>query len=308
MTTITKPKHFLSIADLTPEGLTTLLQRAAAFKAGRESTRLAGRTLALLFEKPSLRTRVSFHVAMRQLEGDCLYLSPEEVGLGKREAVRDIAAVLSRYVDALAVRTFAQENLDLLARYGSIPVINALTDDEHPCQALADVLTLWERRGGPRGLTLAYIGDANNCANSLLYATTMLGTSFRIASPVGYQLQPERLRKAQGYAARSGATVFLTEDPGEAVRGADAVYTDVWTSMGQEREQALRQEAFAGYQVTAALLAAAKPGAILLHPLPAHHGEEVAEGVLYLPASAVFDQAENRLHVQKAVLATLLEG
>lgn len=307
MTTMIKPKHLLSIADLTQQEIKALLSRALAFKTGKEPTKLPGQTLALIFEKPSLRTRVSFDIAMYQLGGHCLYLSPEEVSLGKRERVRDIAAVLSRYVDAIAVRTFAQENIELLARHGSIPVVNALTDEEHPCQALADFLTLLEHKGGPEGLTLAYIGDANNCANSLLYTAALLGTHFRIASPPGYQLNSQRIKHAQAFGAKSGASIFLTEAPREAVLGADAIYTDVWTSMGQEQEQQVRRRVFAPYQVNQALFDRAKPGAILLHPLPAHHGEEVAEGILYEPCSVVFDQAENRLHVQKAVLAALLE-
>ncbi|MSQ28691.1 MAG: ornithine carbamoyltransferase [Dehalococcoidia bacterium] len=300
-------KHFISILDWSPDQHRAALNRARVFKQGREDTRLPGTALALLFEKPSLRTRVSFDMAMYQLGGHCIYLSPAEVGLGQRESVRDTAQVLSRYVSAIAARTFAHRTLDELAQFGSVPVINALSDQEHPCQALADFMTLEQRRGDVKGLTLAYVGDGNNCAVSLLYLAAMLGTNFRIASPKGYQLTPDQVARAQELAARSNATVLLTEDPAEAVNHADAVYTDVWTSMGQEAEKEARTRIFAPYQVNEALLRKTKPDAVLLHPLPAHHGEEVAEGVLYLPQSAVFDQAENRLHAQKAVLATLLE-
>lgn len=299
-------QHFLSTADLTPESARALLQQASAFKAGKEPTRLLGHTLALLFEKPSLRTRVSFEMAMFQLGGRCIYFSPTEVGMGQRERPRDVAQVLGRYVQAIAARTFAHETVEALALYSGVPVINALSDQEHPCQALADMLTLWERTQTFAGLTLAYVGDGNNCANSLLYLAAMLGIHFRMASPRGYQISPQRVAQAQAFADRSGATITVTTDPEEAVRHADAVYTDVWTSMGQEEEQEARRQVFAPFQVNETLLKAAKPTAILLHPLPAHHGEEVAEGVLYRPHSAVFDQAENRLYVQKAVLASLL--
>ena len=300
-------KDLLNIADLTPEDILTLLARARAFKAGEEPTKLPGKSLALLFEKPSLRTRVSFDIAMHHLGGHCVYLSPAEVGLGSRESIQDVALVLSRYVDAVAARTFAHETVELLAHYGSIPIINALTDQEHPCQALADFQTLQEQKGELKGLTLAYVGDGNNCATSLLYVAALVGTHFRIASPPGYELSPEHQARAQAFAERSGATVVLTHDPREAVAGADAVYTDVWTSMGQEQEQEVRRRVFASYQINEALLARAKSDVIFLHPLPAHHGEEVAEGILYRSGSVVFDQAENRLHIQKAILATLLQ-
>ena len=299
-------KHFLSVTDVTPDELKGLIFRALSFKEGKESCRLPGLTLALLFEKPSLRTRISFEMAMQQLGGHCLYLSPAEVGLGTREPARDVAQVLSRYVQAVAARTFRHATLQELAEYGTVPIINALSDEEPPCQALADLLTLFERRGPLAGLTIAYVGDGNNCAASLLYAAAMMGVNFRIASPPGYELSQAVLGRARSYAAASDATVFTTNEPREAVSQADAVYTDVWTSMGQEAEQEDRRTAFAGYQVTAGLFTKARPGAVLLHPLPAHHGEELEAGLLYQPRSAVFDQAENRLHVQKAVLAALL--
>ncbi len=267
---------------------------------------LAGKTLALVFEKPSLRTRVSFHVAMRQLGGDCLYLSPPEVGLGQRESVGDAARTLSRYVDCIAARTFAMETVEELARYAAVPVINALSDTEHPCQALADLLTVREKKGGLRGVTVAFIGDGNNVANSLALGAAMSGMHFRVASPEGYEIPAEVVEKARAMAAASGASVELMRDPAEAVAGADVVYTDVWASMGQEQEAAQRKEMFAGYTVDAKLMAQANKDAIFMHDLPAHRGEEVTDEVIDGPQSVVFDQAENRMHAQKAVLALIL--
>jgi ornithine carbamoyltransferase len=269
---------------------------------------LSGKTLALVFEKPSLRTRVSFEVAMRQLGGQTVYLSSAEVGLGERESVPDIARVLSRYVDVIAARTFSHQTLEVLAGYAEVPVINALSDLEHPCQALADLMTIYEKRGELDGLTLAFIGDGNNVAHSLLLATSLTGMNFRIASPPGYRVQERILQLAQGYALGSGAEIFCAEEPRLAVSGADVVYTDVWTSMGQEAEADQRRRVFAGYQVNSELLSLAKDDAILMHPLPAHRGEEVAEGILDSPKSVVFDQAENRMHLQKALLARMLGG
>ncbi len=301
-------KHLLKIADLTPEEAAGILASAKAFKDGSQQADVKGKTLALLFEKPSLRTRVSFDVAMHQLGGHCLYLSPAEVGLGNRESAKDVALVLSRFLDVIAARTFSQETVELLALHGSIPIINALSDDEHPCQALADFQTLQEAKGQLKGLTLAYVGDGNNCATSLLYLAALLGVNFAIASPKGYELPSRHISRAQKLAANSGAHIKLVQEPAEAAKDADAIYTDVWTSMGQESEQAERKRVFASYQINDALLKTAKKDAIILHPLPAHHGEEVAEGIIYHPQSRVFDQAENRLHAQKAVLASLLLG
>jgi len=277
-------------------------------KAGGWLSVLSGKTLALLFEKPSLRTRVSFEVAMRQLGGQTIYLSPAEVGLGKRESVSDVARVLSRYVDAIAARTFSHQTLEILASYSSVPVINALSDLEHPCQALADLFTIYEKKGELDGLTLAFVGDGNNVAHSLLLATSLTGMNFRIASPSGHKVQDRILRLAQEYAVDSGAEIFCTEEPRLAVNGAGVVYTDVWTSMGQEAEAEQRRHIFTNYQVNGELLSLAREDALLMHPLPAHHGEEVAEGILDSPKSVVFDQAENRMHVQKALLAEILGG
>jgi len=303
-----KGKDLLSISDLDSEDISSLISDAVDMKASGWLSLLSGKTLALVFEKPSLRTRVSFEVAMRQLGGQTVYLSSAEVGLGERESVPDIARVLSRYVDVIAARTFSQQTLEVLAGYAEVPVINALSDLEHPCQALADLLTIYEKKRKLDGLTLAFIGDGNNVAHSLLLAASLTGMNFRIASPPGYRVQERILHLAQGYALGSGAEIFCAEEPRLAVSGADVVYTDVWTSMGQEAEADQRRQVFAGYQVDSELLSLAKDDAILMHPLPAHRGEEVAEGILDGPKSVVFDQAENRMHLQKALLARMLGG
>jgi len=303
-----KGKDLLSISDLESEDISSLISDAVDMKASGWLSLLSGKTLALIFEKPSLRTRVSFEVAMRQLGGQTVYLSSAEVGLGDRESVPDIARVLSRYVDVIAARTFSQQTLEVLAGYAEVPVINALSDLEHPCQALADLLTIYEKKGKLDSLTLAFIGDGNNVAHSLLLTASLTGMNFRIASPPGYRVQERILHLAQGYALGSGAEIFCAEEPRLAVSGADVVYTDVWTSMGQEAEAAQRRRVFAGYQVDSELLSLARDDAILMHPLPAHRGEEVAEGILDGPKSVVFDQAENRMHLQKALLARMLGG
>jgi len=303
-----KGKDLLSISDLTSKDIRLLISDAVDMKAAGWLSVLSGKTLALLFEKPSLRTRVSFEVAMRQLGGQTIYLSPAEVDLGKRESVSDVARVLSRYVDAIAARTFSHQTLEILASYSTVPVINALSDLEHPCQALADLFTIYEKKGELDGLTLAFVGDGNNVTHSLLLATSLVGMNFRIAFPSGYGVQDRILHLAQDYAVDSGAEIFCTEEPRLAVSGADVVYTDVWTSMGQEAEAEQRRHIFANYQVNDELLSLAREDAILMHPLPAHRGEEVAETILDSPASVVFDQAENRMHVQKALLAEILGG
>ena len=303
-----KGKDLLSISDLSSEDIRLLISDAIDMKARGWSSLLDRKILALIFEKPSLRTRVSFEVAMKQLGGQTIYLSPAEVGLGKRESVSDVARVLSRYVDAIATRTFSHQTLELLADYSGVPVINALSDLEHPCQALADLLTIDEKKGELGSLTLAFVGDGNNVAHSLLLVASLMGMNFRIASPAGYAVQDRILHLAQDYAAGSGAEIFCTEEPHLAVRGADVVYTDVWISMGQEAEAEERRRIFAPYRVDEELLSLAREDAILMHPLPAHHGEEVAEGILASPQSVVFDQAENRMHLQKALLVRMLGG
>jgi ornithine carbamoyltransferase len=300
-----KTKDLLSVADLSAAETEKIIAQALKMKRGSAPQLLSGKILALMFEKPSLRTRVTFEVAVHQLGGYCFYLSPDEVGLGKRELVSDVARVLSRYVHGIIARTFSHQTLQMLARYSTVPVINALSDLEHPCQALADILTIHEKKGKLKGLNLAFIGDGNNVANSLLLAAAQTGINFRIASPPGYAVEDEILRMAKGFVAHSGSQILLTEEPEQAVRDADVVYTDVWTSMGQEAEAEKRRQAFARYQVDAQLLSLAKKDVIFMHPLPAHHGEEVAAGLLDSPCSVVFDQAENRLHLQKALLAEM---
>ena len=300
-----KTKDLLSVADLSAAETEKIIAQALKMKRVPVPQLLSGKILALMFEKPSLRTRVSFEVAVHQLGGYCFYLSPDEVGLGKREPVSDVAQVLSRYVHGIIARTFSHEALQMLARYSTVPVINALSDEEHPCQALADILTIHEKKGKLKGLNLAYIGDGNNVANSLLLAAVNTGVNFRIAAPPGYVVKDEILQKAKGLAVNSGSQILLTEKPEEAVNDADVVYTDVWTSMGQEAEAEKRRKDFARYQVDARLLSLAKKDVIFMHPLPAHHGEEVAVGLLDSTYSVVFDQAENRLHLQKALLAEM---
>ena len=297
-------KHLLSIANLDSKEIQRLIRSAIELKRAVRRPLLEGRTLALIFEKPSLRTRVSFDVAMHQLGGHALYLSPAEVGLGEREPISDVARVLSRYVDGIVARTFSHKSVETLAQYATVPVINGLSDEEHPCQILADLLTIYEKKGSLEGLIISYVGDANNVANSLLLACSLVGIDFRIASPKGYQPSDDVLAQAR----KNGGQTLLTEEPDKVVQGADVVYTDVWTSMGQEAEAERRRRSFSGYQVDSRLLSLAKKDAIFMHPLPAHHGEEVAEGILDAPQSVVFDQAENRLHMQKAILVDLLKG
>jgi ornithine carbamoyltransferase len=299
------------VADLDSSALLGLLDRAAALKhdlkaGGPPVTLLAGKTAALVFQKPSLRTRVSFEVGMLQLGGHALYLSPAEIQLGQREGVADAARVLSRYVQVVVARVFLHDEVAGLAQHASVPVINALSDLEHPCQALADLLTLQERFGNLQGLTLTYVGDGNNVANSLLLAAPRVGMHVRVATPDGYEPPASIVAQAFEESERMGGSVELFRDPHEAVRGADAVYTDAWYSMGQEHEAELRQPIFAPYQVNAKLMAEAAERAIILHCLPAHRGHEITDDVLDGPQCAVYDQAENRLHAQKALLLHLL--
>ncbi len=299
-------RDILSIIDLSPDDAGQLIEQALVMKQGGMRCLLPRRSVALLFEKPSLRTRVSFEIAVTQLGGYCLYLSPQEVGLGQREPVPDVARVLSRCVDCIVARVYSHETLAVLAESASVAVINALSDLEHPCQALADFLTIRERKGTLKGVRMAYVGDGNNVARSLSLLAGMLGVDFAIASPRGYQLDEASVAKAQRLAATAGSTVMVTEDPVSAVAGADVVYTDTWTSMGQESEAAARREVFATFQVNDALMAHAGADVFFMHCMPAHHGEEVTTELLNGPTSAVFDQAENRLHIQKAILAKIL--
>jgi ornithine carbamoyltransferase len=301
-------KDLVSIGDLNPEEVEHLIDQALEMKHGPHAPFLAGRSLALLFEKPSLRTKVSFDIAMHELGGHGIYLSPEEVGLGKRESVADVARVLSRYVDGIAARTFSHETVQILARYSSVPVINALSDHEHPCQALADLLTIREKKGSLRGLTAAYVGDGNNVANSLFLASCLVGMNFNFACPRGYEMKEAILKQGREFGNRSGSWIQMGNDPREAVRDVDIIYTDVWTSMGQEAEASKRRLAFSRYQVDSKLLDLAKKDVLFMHPLPAHIGEEISAGLLDDARAVVFDQAENRLHLQKALLARLLSN
>jgi ornithine carbamoyltransferase len=301
-----KGRDYLSSADLVSEQTLALLDLAAELKAGRRSINLTGRTLGLIFSKASTRTRVSFTVAMARLGGQTIDLNPQVTQVGRGEPVADTARVLSRYVDALAIRTFAQSELEEYAHWASIPVINALTDLEHPCQALADYLTLQEAFGTLKGLTLSYVGDGNNVAHSLMLCGALLGVNVRIGCPVGFEPDAAVLERARELGAASGAGMEVVHEPVAAVRGAHALYTDVWASMGQEQEKAEREQAFRGWCLDEALVAEADSRAIVLHCLPAYRGLEISAGAIEGPSSRVFDQAENRLHAQQALLAALL--
>jgi ornithine carbamoyltransferase len=303
-------RHFISLADITPDELELLLDDAAQLKRAPipPEAPLRGRALGMIFEKPSLRTRVSFEIAMVQLGGHATYTSPQEVGLGRRESVADVARVASRYLDCIVLRTFAHETTEEFARFSSVPVINGLSDASHPCQGLADIFTIRERKGAGSDVTVAYVGDGNNVCHSLTLATALAGQTIRVASPEGYEPHARTMSAATEIARRTGAMIQTVRDPRDAVRGADVVYTDVWTSMGQEQEYERRRRAFQGYQVNAQLMRLAKPDAIVMHDLPAHRGEEITDEVMDGPQSAVFDQAENRLHAQKALLRWLVRG
>ena len=299
-------KDFLSIADLDSEEVGQLVESADKMRRGQGPRALEDVIVALLFEKPSLRTRVSFEVGIRELGGQCIYLSKDDVGLGEREPVADVARVLDRWVDAIVARVFSHESLELLAQHATVPVVNALSDLEHPCQAMGDLLTMLDHKGTLEGLRVAFVGDGNNVASSLALACGSVGAEFIHASPVDYQVPNAIWQEAQERASLNGARVGWVELPQQAVRDADVVYTDVWASMGQEAEREERLRAFAEYQVNDELMAYAKPDAIFMHDMPAHEGEEIAEGMLDDRRSVVFDQAENRLYAQQAVLAELL--
>lgn len=303
-------KDFIAIADYSAEDLKRMLDLAVKlkkeyFEKGNEPI-LKGKVLAMLFSKPSLRTRISFDMGMRHLGGDALFISPDEIGLGKREAISDVARVLSGYVSGIMARVFAHEHVLELAKWASIPVINGLSDYNHPCQALADVMTIYEKFGHMDGLKVAFIGDGNNVATSLLHACAKLGMNFTIASPEGYDLSDKVLADAREMAKVSGISIKTLRDPKEAVSGVDVIYTDTWTSMGQEAETEKRKAVFPPYQVNNALLKLASPNAIVMHCLPAHRGQEITDEVADGPQSALFPQAHNRLHAQKAILVELL--
>jgi len=301
-------KHFVSCGDLTRDGALGLFRVAAELKQGLKSGRrpmpLLGRTFALIFEKPSLRTRVTFEVGLNQLGGSGVYLSGPEIGLGTREAVPDVARNLSRWVDGIVARVFSHRTIEGLAGNASVPVINALSDFEHPCQAVADFFTLWERGVDVANLRLAWVGDGNNVCHSLLLLGAVLGAEMRVACPPGYEPEPRVLADVR----TRGGRLSITTEPDEAVRGADVIYTDVWTSMGQEAEREKRQEAFARYQLNPSLLGFARSAALVMHCLPAHRGEEITDDVLDGPQSVVLDQSENRLHAQKAIMLSLVDA
>lgn len=305
---LTLTKDLLTGMEWSSAQVRELLHLAADVKAHPDRYRgaLAGRFLALIFEKPSLRTRVTFEVGISSLGGASVFLDHTESKLGQRESIPDVAKNLERWVQGIVARTFTQESIDALAENASIPVINALSDRYHPCQALSDFFTLEERFGGLRGLKLAYVGDGNNVCHSLLSIGARAGAHVRVATPAGYNPDPSVISEAKRTARETRGKIEVCDSPQEAAAGAQAVYTDVWTSMGQEEESAAREAAFAGYQVNAALFAQAAPNAVFMHCLPAHRGSEVSEEVIDSPSSIVFDQAENRLHMQKAILLTLL--
>ena len=307
---MTKKGDFISLADFSARQLWGWLELArdlkAEWQAGGNRPILKGRTLGMIFQKPSLRTRVSFEMGMLHLGGHALYLSPNEIGLGGRESVADVARVLSRYVDGIMARVFAHDHVVELARYSRVPVINGLSDATHPCQGLADLFTIWEKLERLADVKLAYVGDGNNVANSLIFGGALLGLHVSVGTPDGYGVKPAVLERGRSLAAQNGGQISTTTDPFAAVADADVIYTDVWTIMGQEAEKAARAAIFPPFQVNAKLVAAAKPTAIVMHCLPAHRGEEITDEVADGPQSVLFDQAENRMHAQKAILADLL--
>jgi ornithine carbamoyltransferase len=305
-----KGRHFLRVNDWAPDELVLALDWADRLKARQreriEHRLLEGRTLGMIFQKPSTRTRVSFEVGIFQLGGAGLYLAANDLQLGRGETIKDTSKVLSRYLDGIMIRTFAQAHVDELAAHADIAVINGLTDEFHPCQALADVMTIRERFGRVEGIRVTYLGDGNNVCHSLMVACAKLGSHFTAATPTGYEPSNEVVGWALAAAEASGGTVELTNDPRAAAEGADVLYTDVWTSMGQDEQREQRLRDLAGYRIDAELVGLAGEEAVVLHCLPAHYGEEITEDVLYGPQSAVWDQAENRLHAQKALMALII--
>ncbi|MBN1231511.1 MAG: ornithine carbamoyltransferase [Anaerolineales bacterium] len=304
-------KDFLSIGEYSGKDLQELLDLAVKLKAelkkkGVNKPVLKNKVLAMVFQKPSLRTRVSFDMGMRQLGGDALYLSPAEIGLGKRESIADVARVLEGYVDCIMARVFEHEHVVQLGKWASIPVINGLSDYNHPCQALADALTIQEEYGNLKGANVTYVGDGNNVAVSLMHICSKLGANFTIANPSGYDMPQAAILEAKIYATESGGSITLLNDPEEAVLEADVIYTDTWTSMGQEEETKKREAVFPPYQVNDALVAKARPNVIVMHCLPAHRGQEITDDVADGPHSRLFPQAHNRMHAQKAILVKLL--
>lgn len=303
-------KHFLDVLDYSSEDLQAMLDLAIKlkkqWKAGGNPPLLRGKVLGMIFQKPSLRTRVSFDIAMRHLGGDALYLSPAEIGLGKREAISDVARVLSGYVDAIMARVFEHKHVLELARWASIPVINGLSDYNHPCQSMADALTIYEKFGKLKGIQVTFVGDGNNVAVSLMHVCVKLGANFTIANPEGYDMPTKAIELAQEIARETGSQLNFLRDPYQAVKGAQVIYTDTWTSMGQEEEAQIREKVFPPYQVNQPLVSEADKEVIVMHCLPAHRGQEITDDVADGPHSALFPQAHNRLHAQKAILVKLV--
>ncbi|HYL81767.1 MAG TPA: ornithine carbamoyltransferase [Candidatus Acidoferrum sp.] len=303
-------RHLITLDDLTPVDVQALFELAASLKIKRRErvphAVLAGKSLAMIFEKPSLRTRVTFEAGMTQLGGHAIYLAPADIRLGERETVQDAARNLERWVDGIVARTFSHQMVERLAHYSQIPVINGLTDSHHPVQILCDMFTLWEKRRSLVGLKVAFVGDGNNVCHSWLQGAAKMGLCFTLACPPGYEPDPAVMAQAREQAKASGASLAVTHDPAASAQGADVLYTDVWASMGQEEERARRLRDFEGYQVDSRLVRCAKPDVLVMHCLPAHRGEEIAGDVMDGPHSIVFDQAENRLHMQKAILVRLM--
>ncbi|MDD5072459.1 MAG: ornithine carbamoyltransferase [Candidatus Omnitrophica bacterium] len=305
-----KAKDLITIKDLSISDIEEIFALAAKLKGEGKISKdepLKGKTLGLVFQKPSLRTKVSFAAAMAQLGGTAIFLAPDEVKLGEREAIKDVARTLSRYLDGIVARTFKHGDIIELAEYSTVPVINGLSDFSHPCQALADIFTVKEKKSRVKGVKIAFVGDGNNVCNSLLMAAARVGADIAVATPKGYEADKEVVKIAEDFAGVTGSKVVICTDPEMAVAGADVIYTDVWTSMGQEKEKAERLKAFKGFQINEKLCSKAKKDYIIMHCLPAHRGEEISDESLESPHSVVFDQAENRLHVEKAILLLLLK-
>jgi ornithine carbamoyltransferase len=302
-------KDFIAISDYSPADIQKMLDLAVALKKelkeGGNRPLLKGKVLGMIFQKPSLRTRVSFDMAMRQLGGDALYLSPNEISMGQRESIADIARVMAGYVDVIMARVFEHNHVTELARWSDVPVINGLSDYNHPCQGMADALTIQEKFGNLKDLNVTFIGDGNNVAVSLMHICAKLGANFTIASPQDYDLDPQAVALAEQFAAQSGSKIYQTRDPHKSVRGAHVIYTDTWTSMGQEAETKKREQVFPPYQVNEKLVSEAEPNVIVMHCLPAHRGQEITDDVADGPHSVLFPQAHNRMHAQKAILAYL---
>ena len=301
-------RDLLSIEDLEPKDITGILELARKVKAEKSkyADSLKGKCIGLIFQKPSNRTRVSFEIGMVQLGGYAIYLGPSEIDMGVRESVKDVACVLSRYLDGIVARTYRHEDLKELARFAEVPVINGLSDRSHPCQALSDIFTVWEKCGTFKDITLSYVGDGNNVLNSLMCASAKVGLNMKIATPKGYEPLKDMVKLARSFAKESGSTIDFFSEAALAVKDADVVYTDVWVSMGQEKEIKKREKAFKGFQINEKIMRSAKKGCLVMHCLPAHRGQEITSGVMDSKNSIIYDQAENRMHAEKAILLRLL--